>query len=337
MKLTIPFILLFVFIGCQKGKTNNYEKTSIIQSEADSTNAMTHPGKKLMEVNCYVCHSATASQDNRIAPPMIAIKKHYISKNTSKEEFIKTMKNWIKNPTEENAKMFGAVKRFGIMPKTPYPEETIAQIADFMFDNNIEQPEWFEAHFNEEKGAKSGIGNSIMRGKQKKETQTNFEDLPYDERGLKYALLTKSVLGKNLMGTIQKKGTLAALNFCNEQAYPLTDSMSLVYDVTIKRVSDKPRNPNNKANTNELEYIKVFKKVIANKQEPKPIVNESDNKVHVYYPISTNSMCLQCHGKPNKDIEPKNLKAITLLYPNDQATHYNINQVRGIWSITFKK
>ncbi|MCF7568487.1 hypothetical protein L3X37_08935 [Sabulilitoribacter arenilitoris] len=42
----------------------------------------------------------------------------------------------------------------------------------------------------------------------KKHMQTNFKDLPYAERGLKYALSTKAILGKNLMGTTQKKGTL---------------------------------------------------------------------------------------------------------------------------------
>lgn len=42
--------------------------------------------------------------------------------------------------------MFGAVKRFGIMPKNPFPKKTIDLIADYMFDNKIEQPKWFEKH-----------------------------------------------------------------------------------------------------------------------------------------------------------------------------------------------
>ena len=70
--------------------------------------------------------------------------------------------------------------------------------------------------------------------------------MPYAQRGLKYALTTKAVLGKNLMKTIQKKGTLEAVTFCNKQAYPLTDSMSLVHNAIIKRVTDQPRNPSNK-------------------------------------------------------------------------------------------
>ena len=304
-----------------------------------STKNKTHPGKKLMETNCYVCHSPTASQEDRIGPPMIAIKKHYINENTTKEEFVNAMRAWVKNPIEENAKMFGAVRRFGVMPKTPYPEETIELISEYMFNNEIEQPEWFEEHFNAErgKGMKNGKGKGSGNGKgaQKQQAQTNFEDLPYGERGLKYALATKAVLGKNLMGTIQKKGALEALTFCNEKAYSLTDSMSIAHNAEIKRVSDKPRNPQNQASSLELEYINAFKEVIANGQEPDPIVREIDTEVQVYYPITTNTMCLQCHGKPSENIKPEILKSLAELYPNDKAIGYDVNQVRGIWSIRF--
>lgn len=47
--------------------------------------------------------------------------------------------------------MYGAVRRFGIMQKMPYSKENIHQIADYMYDNQIEQPEWFEEHFNNKK------------------------------------------------------------------------------------------------------------------------------------------------------------------------------------------
>ena len=63
-----------------------------------STANQEHPGKKLMETNCYVCHSPTASMDDRIGPPMIAIKKHYLTEGISKEQFIADIQNWIKNP-----------------------------------------------------------------------------------------------------------------------------------------------------------------------------------------------------------------------------------------------
>lgn len=132
------------------------------------------------------------------------------------------------------------------------------------------------------------------------------------------------------MQAVQKDGTLGALCFCNEKAYPLTDSMAVVHNVNIKRVSDKPRNQDNQTNLEELEYIETFKLIIANQESPNPIVKDSDTKVQVYYPIITNAMCLQCHGQPNKSIEPSTLTKLTILYSKDKAIGYNINEVRGI-------
>lgn len=303
--------------------------------------ANNHPGKKLMETNCYVCHSPTASHDDRIGPPMIAIKKHYIEDETSKEQFIEDIQAWIKNPNEADAKMRGAVRRFGVMPKQAFPEETIEKIADYMFDFDIDQPEWFEDHFNEEKGKHNGNGRGKGmghgKGKHQQQAQTSYGDLPYGERGLKYALTTKAVLGKNLMGTIQNKGALEALEFCNVRAYPLTDSMAVVHNANIKRISDKPRNQKNKANKEELDYIETFKNLLSEKKEVNPIVKETEDDVHVYYPIVTNSMCLQCHGKAETNIKPDILKSLTLLYPEDKAIGYSENHVRGIWNVSFKK
>ena len=322
-----------LILSCNDSKKQNLSAYEI-QMQANK-----HPGKKLMETNCYVCHSPTAGHDDRIGPPMIAIKKHYINDETTKEQFIADIQAWVKNPNEVDARMRGAVRRFGVMPKQAFPEETIEKIADYMYDYEIHQPEWFEDHFNEEMGKNKGKGNGMEHGKGKhqQQAQSNVEDLPYGERGLNYALATKAVLGKNLMGTIQKKGTLEALEFCNVKAYPLTDSMAVVHNATIKRVSDKPRNQKNKANTEELQYIETFKTLVAENKEISPIVQEIEEDVHVYYPIITNTMCLQCHGKPETNIKPDVLKSLSLLYPEDKAKGYSENQVRGIWNVSFKK
>lgn len=167
--------------------------------------------------------------------------------------------------------------------------------------------------------------------------QSTIDTLAYADHGLEYALNTQAVLGKNLMQAIQKSGTLGALSFCNEKAYPLTDSMSVVHNAIIKRVSDKPRNQSNQANDQELEYIETFKQIIANKESVNPIVKDSDSQVQIYYPILTNAMCLQCHGQSNKSIKPSTLKELNILYPHDKAIGYNENEVRGIWSVTFDK
>jgi len=334
MKTNLITLMLSIFLLVSCNQTKKGEYADVKEATINSNN-QEHPGKKLMETNCYVCHSPTATMEDRIGPPMIAIKKHYISENTSKEEFITNIQNWTKNPNEEDAKMFGAVRKFGVMPKTPFPEETINQIADYMFDNDIEQPEWFEAHFNEERGMKKGKGKG--KGVQKKKVSVDSQDLTFEERGLKYALGTKAELGKNLMGTIQTKGTLAAVEFCNIKAYPITDSMSVVYNANIKRVSDKARNSNNQANLKELQHIESFKKLIEDNQEPKSIIEETDSQVMFYFPITTNSMCLQCHGTPNNGLDTEAYKTIKRLYPKDMAIGYDVNEVRGIWRIDFNK
>lgn len=317
------FVLLFAF-SCQKKQKPSYAK-------AKPQVNVNHPGKKLMENKCYVCHSPSASHDDRIAPPMIAIKKHYISSETTKEEFVQSIQNFVEHPTKEVAKMRGAVKRFGVMPKQVFAADDIKKIAEYMFDNDIEEPEWFESHFNEEKG------KGKMKGKQNHKMGKNLQDLPNSERGLQYARSTKAVLGKNLMSKLQKEGTLAALKFCNVQAYPLTDSMSVYHNATIKRVSDKPRNQKNAANPEELKIINSFKKDVAANKGLEPIVVESLNKVNVYYPIKTNSMCLQCHGTAKTQVRENTLSELKKLYPNDKALGYDINQVRGIWNVSFSK
>ena len=258
--------------------------------------------------------------------------------NTTREEFITDIQKWIKKPSEETSKMPGAIRNYGLMPYAPYPEETIKQIADYMFDNTLEQPDWFQDHFNN-KGKGKGMGRGLGQGNgnRKRHGQADNNNVDYESIGLDYALSTKAQLGRNLMGTINKQGTSAAVTFCNERAYFLTDSMSVVHSANIKRVSDKPRNQNNKANATELSHIETFKKVVAEQKEVEAIVEEQENLVKFYYPITTNSMCLQCHGKPKEQIRPETLKTLARLYPNDKAVGYDVNQVRGIWSITFNK
>ncbi len=77
----------------------------------------------------------------------------------------------------------------------------------------------------------------------------------------------------------------------------------MYHKATIKRVSDKPRNSKNKAKSLEEGYINIFKEEIKSNKESEPIVVESAENVNFYYPIKTNSMCLQCHGKPTSDIK----------------------------------
>ena len=322
-------ILLTILVSCKEAKKTEPKPVDNRVESPSADAAKIHPGKKIMETECYLCHNPKASEVSMIAPPMVAIKKHYIDSTTTKEQFIAALVDWINDPQEEKSKMPDALNRFGIMPYQPYPEETIGQIAEYMYDHEIAQPDWFDAHFQRQHG--NGKGKDMDPGL-RHELNTDYGD-----SGLGYALAAKAALGKNLMKAIQDKGTEGAVEFCNLRAIPLTDSISVMNNAQIKRVSDKPRNPGNKANKEELGYIATFKEQLASGVEVDPMVVTGNEEVTVYYPITTNTMCLQCHGKPNEQVKPTTMATLIELYPEDKAVGYDVNEVRGIWTVVFDK
>lgn len=152
MKILVMILLLGSLMACNTNLKNPYSGIDNTTKELAMAVSQDHPGKQLMENNCYVCHNPKTSEERMIAPPMIAVKMHYLTEDISKENFINKLMLFVQNPSEEKSKMRGAVKKFGLMPYQFYPENTIGQIADYMFDNEVEKPEWFEAHYNKMHG-----------------------------------------------------------------------------------------------------------------------------------------------------------------------------------------
>ncbi|WP_310993891.1 Tll0287-like domain-containing protein [Aequorivita marina] len=338
MRIFFTLVSGLLIMSCNTNTRKTYtamaESTANIKMEAHQE----HPGKNLMVNNCYMCHNPKTAQEDLIAPPMIAVKKHYIQEETTKEGFVNAMVAWSKSPSKSLSKMPGAVKKFGLMPYQFYPENTIRQIADYMYEYNIEEPTWFEAHYSKMHGKHAeNKGNMKNRKAEKSEANGAADTKPAQTRGMEIAKATQAALGKNLMGQVKKNGVIAALEFCNIEAMPITDSMATAHKAQIKRVTDKARNPENQANTTQLQYIEDFKKQVAAGGEVQPIVIEKEEVTEFYAPIITNAMCLKCHGTPEKELESLTLNKINELYPHDAATGYSVNEVRGMWSIQFSQ
>ena len=324
----IIIILVFFSISCKQKKVEE----KLVSTNTDSLAVATaFEGKKLLEQKCYLCHSPTAPEkEGRIGPPMIAVKAHYSQDYDSREAFIDAMVAFVLEPKLESVKLKGANKRFGLMPKALYDETEIEKIAAYLYDYQIDEPEWFQEHW-------VSHGFELYPNKEQEKLLTEAEKPSYAEVGMSYALGTKKVLGANLMGTIQKEGVSSAVSFCNERAYPLTDSIAINFNARIKRVSDKPRNQNNQADEKELAHIATFKQIVLENGKVKPIVEDKGDSVHFYAPILTNAMCLKCHGSTKTDVSLEVQNLLSEKYPDDKATGYGINEVRGIWSITFEK
>jgi hypothetical protein len=327
-----PVLSLFFLAGCQDKKAEYLSpETAELRIAASQQE---HPGKKLMENYCYTCHSPSAPMiEGRIGPPMAAVKAHYLLEHPQKEEFIQQMVSFVDDPSVEKSVMPGAVKRFGLMPYQQYPDGAVEKIAEYMYEYEIEEPDWFAQHWKEGpgKGMYRQQGRPMGRGMGR---GMGMQQQGLADKGMEIALETKKLLGQNLMGAIQKEGTIHALEFCNVEAIPLTTSMAEKYNATVQRVSDKHRNPQNKATPEEAELIELFTHQVSAGKDPRPILIPENGKTRFYYPIVANSMCLQCHGKPG-DIEPQIREKILKLYPQDKAVGYSENEVRGLWKIEF--
>lgn len=183
----------------------------------------------------------------------------------------------------------------------------------------------------------TGLLFSQCTGQQETQNEQSAKEQEYLSRGQEFALATKATLGKNLMAAIHSDGPAYAVEFCNTRAIPLTDSMATAQGVSIRRVSDQPRNPDNAANADELNYIRTAKALLANGEQIKGKIQNRNGKMIGYYPIVTNDMCLKCHGDPEQDINEATLTKIQSLYPADQATGYSPNELRGIWVVEMEK
>ncbi len=155
------------------------------------------------------------------------------------------------------------------------------------------------------------------------------------EKGMEYAMATQAVLGKTLQGKIKSEGTVAAIGFCNLRALPITDSLSREKGAAISRITDRPRNPLNRASDEEMKFISRFRGELAAGEAPEALVVRQDDRTNFYYPILTNNLCLQCHGRPEKEITPEVLSVLRERYPGDRATGYAANEFRGLWKVSF--
>ncbi len=165
--------------------------------------------------------------------------------------------------------------------------------------------------------------------KEKKEADAKA----FEEKGLKIVNSTKSHLVTNLMKAMAEYGTAGAVEFCSVHAITLTDSIAEAHDAKIRRVTDRPRNPANQANETELAYINLLKSKTEKQEALTPSIQIVDGKMTGYYPIQTAKMCLQCHGTVGMDIMPETAAKIASLYPDDKATGYGENQLRGLFVV----
>jgi|TARA_R110000782_G_C14819291_1_gene413985 uncharacterized protein DUF3365 len=169
------------------------------------------------------------------------------------------------------------------------------------------------------------------------EELTIEESQAYTLKGQEIAQQTFKALSGSLKKAMSDGGVTNAVKFCNVNESIIVDSLEKHYDVSIKRTSHKLRNEKNKPNASEQEMIDYYLNTSKITEDLFPEVKRNtDNTVSFYSPIHLQPLCVTCHGTVGKTVSESDYKSILALYPNDKAVDFDIDEFRGIWSITFK-
>ncbi len=97
-------------------------------------------------------------------------------------------------------------------------------------------------------------------------------------------------------------------------------------DILIRTVSDRPRNPDNKANTFEEKMINYFRN---NENENEKFI-QKDGTYYYTEPLKIKASCLSCHGKRDEAIP-------SIRDKYDSAYDYNLGEIRGLVNIRIKE
>jgi hypothetical protein len=161
--------------------------------------------------------------------------------------------------------------------------------------------------------------------------------IDYLQKGEEITTLTQTALLKTVSKAIAEKGTDGAVEYCNLKALSIVDSLSKANNCQIRRVSDKYRNPQDKAqNPVEEKALQTFLEKYQKQEKLEPFTLQEGKDTYYFKPIMLGmETCLKCHGEKNKEIEPKTLAVIQKLYPNDLAHGYKLKDFRGMWAVKF--
>jgi hypothetical protein len=148
--------------------------------------------------------------------------------------------------------------------------------------------------------------------------------------------MLKDSLFAELSAAIKSSGPLGAIDICNASALKITEAVSekSKYQVEIKRVSRKFRNPANSPDSTDLKILQSYETDFANGTNPPSHISfqvlENNKPVNYFYsPLKIQPICLNCHGDP-VTMDKELVSKLKQLYPQDKATGYKEGDFRGL-------
>ncbi|MCK5782523.1 MAG: DUF3365 domain-containing protein [Flavobacteriales bacterium] len=177
--------------------------------------------------------------------------------------------------------------------------------------------------------------NDTKKADVKTET-INVADSTVIKEGKKIAMGTFKILGSKLKMAIKSGGPIAGIDVCSSEAMKLTDSLSNIYNLTLKRTSLKYRNEENAPNSSEKIILENWQTQLDGGNPIKPSITRNDGEITFVGPIKLKQQCIVCHGSDDFVTPDVRLK-LKEHYPTDLARDYKEGDLRGAWVITFPK
>lgn len=109
-------------------------------------------GGMLFQEHCASCHGGDTTPSERLAPPVMGIRNHYLPVYTTQTDFTAAIVRWVKAPNTNDTLMPGAIERFKLMPALDLDDEVIEDIAAFIYSGQFAVPGWYKQHYQEEHG-----------------------------------------------------------------------------------------------------------------------------------------------------------------------------------------
>ena len=147
-------------------------------------------------------------------------------------------------------------------------------------------------------------------------------------RGAELLAPMKMELKQALMAGMQQ-GPLNAISVCKIQAPAIADALS-VEGIQMGRTSHRLRNPANSA----PDWVDtVLKTYLSEDLDRAPrLVTLSNDRLGYVEPIVLQPLCLACHGK---SLAPDVAAKIKEAYPEDQATGFDVGDLRGVYWVEY--
>jgi len=125
-----------------------------IASHAVQASNDVEEGGRLYKTYCSACHGTEGGMDmiKRVAPPIVAVRMHYIGPYPDKTSFVAAVTNWVEVRDASKTLMPGAIRKFNIMPPVSVAREDLQKIAAYIYQGEIDKPAGFDEHVEQQHG-----------------------------------------------------------------------------------------------------------------------------------------------------------------------------------------